>query len=112
MDAKRFFRVLAAECETRQKCAGCAFHELCTSGLEDLTDEEIDEFVDAAEAIPDGRTYEERFFDAFPDAPREEDGSPVACLGDIFPDADGVCEDPLGKLLPASCAECWRRVPG
>ena len=111
MDAKRFFRALAAECEKRQKCAGCTFHELCIGGLEDLSDEEIDAMIAGAEAVPDGRTYAERFFDAFPDAPREADGSPVACLCDIFPDADGVCEDPLGKILPASCAECWRRVP-
>lgn len=111
MDAKRFFRALAAECEKRPRCAGCAFRELCTGGIEDLSDEEIDEMIDGAEAIPDGRTYEERFFDAFPDAPREADGSPTVCLCSIFPDAGGVCEGPYGEKLPAACAECWRRVP-
>ncbi len=112
MDAKRFFRALVAECEKRPSCAGCAFRELCNGGIEGLSDEEIDAMIAGAEKIPDGRTYEERFFDAFPDAPREADGSPSMCLGGIFPDADRVCEIPFGEMFPASCAECWRRVPG
>lgn len=51
------------------------------------------------------KTYEEDFFEKFPNAPKEDDGTPVVCWGDIYD--TGGCEDDYEEI---TCAECWTEL--
>ena len=119
MDVKRFLRAMAAECAEQEKCRECPFSAICLDSHEELKDGEIDDMIAAAAALPDGRTYAARFFDAFPDAEREEDGTPVVCRNDIFGEGAGVCAlvtamqegvdaDGIREIAGEVCARCWK----
>lgn len=51
------------------------------------------------------KTYEEDFFEKFPNAPRQKDGTPLVCWGEIY--GTGGCEDDFDEI---TCAECWTEL--
>lgn len=51
------------------------------------------------------KTMMEDFFEKFPDAPRDESGSPAPCPSDVY----NVIDLPCGYDNPRDCRACWSR---
>lgn len=51
------------------------------------------------------KTMMEDFFEKFPDAPRDESGSPAPCPSDVY----NVSDLPCGYDNPRDCRACWSR---
>lgn len=49
------------------------------------------------------KTYAEDFFEKFPNAPKEDDGTPKSCWRNIY--GDGNCVD-----IGHRCKMCWNRI--
>lgn len=49
------------------------------------------------------KTYAEDFFEKFPNAPKEDDGTPKSCWRNIY--GDGNCVD-----ISHRCKMCWNRI--
>ena len=89
-------------CETYNNCERCPLS--CKSyappyELPDNADEIVDKW---AEGHP-VKTYAMDFFEKFPNAPKDKDGEPKACVQDIYSDAVVSLEG----CREQSCAECW-----
>lgn len=48
------------------------------------------------------KTYAEDFFEKFPNAPKEDDGTPKSCWGDVY--SNGGCN------VQSICKDCWNRI--
>lgn len=104
----------AARYEMEYPCDGCALSAMCRQPLGCLDDERIERITRALQPETDGgaAAYLDEFLAAFPDAEREEDGTPVACRNLVFGEACGRC--PLDGVdtaaedadVGAVCAAC------
>lgn len=63
--------------------------------------EDIDAIVDKWVAEHPVKTYAMDFFEKFPDAPRDSDGTPAACWQHVYGDGQYCAYD--------MCTECWNR---
>lgn len=62
----------------------------------------IDDIVDKWAAEHPIKTYAMDFFEKFPNALRQNDGTPKCCWKFFYGDTSYICE-------PADCAKCWNR---
>ena len=94
-------------CEFYKDCSKCelfATYDICrVCFLPDNADEIIDKW---AEEHP-VKTYAMDFFEKFPNAPKEDDGTPKPCILDIYDNLDinrYECD-----YYGIDCVDCWNR---
>ena len=70
--------------------------------LPDNADEIVDEWVKGHPV----KTYAMDFFEKFPNAPKEDDGTPIPCVEDIYGVGKQLKECPNGDI---GCLKCWNQ---
>ena len=91
-------------CNNYPKCKNCPMSEyMCAPECapEDLPDN-ADEIVDKWISEHPVKTYVMDFFEKFPNAPKDDDGTPSRCWQDTYGDGQYCGYD--GK-----CTDCWNR---
>lgn len=115
---KEFGRMCKAYCEPPNDCSGCPMNGWNTSpiieciDMYELTDSQIWERIGIVEKW--GKEHPKKtmmmdFFEKFPNAPKEEDGTPFGicpsyCGYTDEPDNLSVCEN-----FNQNCLKCWSR---
>lgn len=56
---------------------------------------------------PKEPTFKDKFLEAFPKAPLNEDGFPVCCIGSIFPQMGGI--EFVGRPCDGEHEKCWNQ---
>ncbi len=87
-------------CKEYVNCIGCPIKSGKFCGIHRFPDN-ADEIVDKWVQEHPVKTYAMDFFEKFPNAPRDIDGSPKACREDIYGDGKYCSSD--------ACTECWNR---
>lgn len=86
-------------CSAYHECEKCPMSKyLCAP--EDLPDN-ADEIVDKWVAEHPVKTYAMDFFEKFPDAPKDFDGTPKTCWQYVYGDGQYCAYD--------MCTDCWNR---
>ena len=111
MDAVEFLKEYQRMC--RKECEECPLnHKVC---LYDNIDEDnlpFEEIVEATEQWSQShpqKTMIQDFFEKFPNAPKEEDGTPI----NICPSYFGYTDEPnslsICEKFNNNCIKCWSR---
>lgn len=97
--------------ENQPKCSGCPLSYYTNDADEvclvypKLYPSEAVEIVQKWSNEHQQKTYAEDFFEKFPNAPKEDDGTPKQYWCDIYGTADKcIMKENL------DCAECWNRI--
>ena len=92
-------------CASHTDCLKCELYVNDCCRIFDLPDN-IDEIVDEwAEKHP-VKTYAMDFFEKFPNAPKEDDGTPMPCIVDIYGHLDIDCSNDHYEI---DCVDCWNQ---
>ena len=67
----------------------------------------LDEIVDKWVKEHPVKTYAMDFFEKFPNAPKEDDGTPIPCILDIYDNLDIDCSK--NDHYEIDCVDCWNR---
>ena len=88
-------------CEYYSDCEDCPLYINCTrpDNFSDDTDEIVDNWVKEHPV----KTYAMDFFEKFPNAPKEDDGTPIPCVEDIYGVGKQLKECPNGDI---GCLKC------
>mgnify|MGYP004552154553 CR=1 FL=1 len=89
-------------CEMQECDADCPLWREDKSCLPDDLPDNADEIVDKWVQEHPVKTYAMDFFEKFPNALRQNDGTPKCCWKFFYGDTSYICE-------PADCAKCWNR---
>lgn len=104
MDAVKFLKEFKRMCNTYEGCAGCPATGGCDcSSME--SDEELKQLVGIVEKWSKDhpqKTRKNDFWERYPNAPMEVDGTPKACCQNL-----GYCKDCNAEL---DCVICWNKV--
>lgn len=87
-------------CNKYDSCDGCPLSEirLCTTAnFPDNIEELVDKWVKEHPV----KTYAQDFFEKFPNASRDIDGTPKTCWGHVYGNEKYCSSD--------DCTECWNR---
>ena len=86
-------------CEFHSDCSKCNLHDGCTvCELPDNIDEIVDKWVEEHPA----KTYSMDFFEKFPNAPKDKNGTPIFCITNIYKVLKIKCDE-------CSCSDCWNQ---
>lgn len=90
-------------CEYYSDCEDCPLYVNCSrpDNFSDDTDEIVDEWVKEHPV----KTYAMDFFEKFPNAPKNSDGTPDVCIRCIYSEFD----KPDYDCVNVSCEKCWNQ---
>ena len=93
-------------CASHTDCLKCELYVNDCCRIFDLPDN-IDEIVDEWAKEHPVKTYMQDFFEKFPNAPKEDDGTPMPCILDIYGNLDIDCSKNDHNEI--DCVDCWNR---
>ena len=88
-------------CASHTDCLKCELYVNDCCRIFDLPDN-IDEIVDEWTKKHSVKTYAMDFFEKFPNAPKEDVGTPIPCILDIYDNLDIDCSK-------NDCVDCWNQ---
>lgn len=112
MDAVEFIKERRRMCLSYEDCIGCP----CEHGkqpisceIQSKTAQQLVEIIEQWSQTHPQKTMIQDFFEKFPNAPKEEDGTPI----DICPSYCGYTDEPnslaVCEKFNKNCLKCWSR---
>ena len=88
-------------CDSYKKCDDCPLgYTRCGDSISALYNN-ADEIVDKWVLEHPIKTYAMDFFEKFPNAPKDRNGAPIACLKHVYGNGN--------DCGPGGCTECWNK---
>ena len=104
MDALEFLKEWRRICKKQNYCIECPIYNECNDKLRHRNDKTLEEFIETMQRWSKEhpkKTYKDVFLEVFPNAPTRGDGTPKACVIDIFGENSVDCN------TSGYCGLCW-----
>ena len=106
MGALEFLKEWRRICKKEIECYKCPISNICMNSMDGRDDKELENAIQAIERWSKEhpkKTYKDVFLEVFPSAPTREDGTPKACVIDVFGENSVDCK------TSGYCGWCWDR---